>query len=425
MICVALAALLMALPGQALAEVHGTRDSDGPFQWAEEFREVSGTGESAGTQLTKEEADAALAEGVESWLSNVEWEELDAILNALPPEVRTLWEGRSLRSIAQEIALSGTEGGGAETVEDQLLPWVGRMVQSECARLAGVAATLIGLALIGGLTGALLPGKKESVGAAAAFVCRCFTLIVVLSAFGSSAALAVECVGSICQCMELINPVLMTLLTAIGGTASVGVFQPSMTLLASGVAASLESVVLPLVVCGGVLSLFDCLSERVRLGEMGALCRQAVKWIIGIVTTLYTGVTALRGMTAAAYDGIAVRTAKYAAGSMFPMVGGLVTGSFDTVLGCAGLVKNGAGVTAILLCLSIAAAPLLRLTASMLLLRVTAAIIQPVAQKEQLAMCKTGADMLSGLLSACVAVTAMFVVTIGLVVGAGNVGMVG
>ena len=246
-----------------------------------------------------------------------------------------------------------------------------------------------------------------------------------LSAFSSAAALAVTCVDGVCRCMELVTPILMTLLVAMGGTVSAGVFQPAMSLLAGGVAVGLKSVVLPLVTCGGVVSLVSGLSPRVRLGELGKLCRQAVKWSIGILTTLYTAATALGGMTAASYDGVAVRTAKYVSGGMFPMVGGLLTGSFDTVLGCAGLVKNAAGLTAILLCVSVVLAPMLRIGITMLMLRLSAALVQPVAQKEQVAMCTLGAEMLSGLLSACAGIMAMFLVTLGLVVGVGNVGIAG
>ena len=367
--------------------------------------------------------DAAITEGVEHWMGGVDWSELETLLQGLPAEVRALWSGSGLQALTGELARSGVAG-DAELTET-LLPVLGELLRGESARLAGVAATLIGLSLVSGMTGALLTEQREGISGAAAFVCRCFTLTVVLSAFAAGAALALDCIRSICRCMELSTPVLMTLLTAIGGTASVGVFQPAMTLLAGGVCGLMETVVLPLVTCGGLLTLFSSLSPRMRLGELGALCRQTVKWVVGAATALYSAATALRGLTAAAFDGIAVRTAKYAAGSMFPLVGGLVTGSFDTVLGCAALVKNAAGITSILLCVSIAAVPLVRLCTTALMLRLTAALVQPVAQKEQVAMCRAGAEMLSGLLAACAAVTAMFIVTVGLIVGVGNAGLVG
>lgn len=388
----------------------------------------SGTGSesTAGEALTQEQTDAAIAEGVEHWMAQIDWGTLETALAALPQEVRALWTGYDLRALTRELAGTGTGGAApANTAERVLLPMLGALAKNEFARLAGVMATLIGLSLVGGLIGALSPDRKDGLQEATGFVCRCFTLTVVLTSFASAAALAVSCIESVCACMELVTPILMTLLVAMGGTVSAGVFQPAMSLLILGVSQSFQAVVLPLVTCGGVLSLVSGLSARVRLNEMGTLCRQAVKWIIGAVTTLYTATTALRGLTAASYDGIAVRTAKYAAGSMFPMVGGLVTGSFDTVLGCAALVKNAAGVTSILLCVSIAAAPVARLASTMLAMRVTAALVQPVAQKEQVAMCRMGAEMLSSLLAACAAVMAMFLVTVGLVVGAGNAGIAG
>ncbi|MEG1755389.1 MAG: stage III sporulation protein AE [Clostridia bacterium] len=369
-----------------------------------------------------ETPDMSVEDGVNNWMNNVDWSGLEQLLAGMPEDVRTLWGTFGVRQRTEELALSGSV---EDVKEDALLSMLSRMLRAEWQRLASLAATLIGLTLAGGLSMALSGGKSGGAQETAAFVCRCFTLTVVLSAFSSSAAVAVLCMRSLCACMEIAMPILMTLLTAIGGVSTVGVFQPSMALLTNGVAAAMLTVVVPLALCGGVLGLFDQLSERIRLGELGDCIRSGIKWVIGIVTTLYVGTTALRGMTAAARDGVTIRTAKYAAGSMLPMVGGLVNGSFDTMLGCAGLVKNAAGMTMILLCVSIVLTPLFRITASMLLLRLTAAVTQPIAEKKQTGMFKIGADMLAVLLSACAAVAAMFLVTIGLIVGLGNAGYIG
>ena len=370
--------------------------------------------------LAEEPADVSMEDGVAAWMETVDWSGMEALLYKLPEEARRVWGDTTVRERAEELALSGTDTGGASLKE--LLKG---LLRQEGDRLAGTAATLTGLALVGALAGALSDGKAGGAGEAAMFVCRCFTLTAALSALASGAKTAGECVNGLCGCMELAAPVLTALLTALGAVSTVGVFQPAMALLTDGVAGAMRGVVTPLALCGGVVGLFDQLSERVRLTELSACIRGGIKWTIGLTTTLYAGITALFGVTAAARDGVAIRTAKYAAGRALPAVSGLVTGSFDTVVGCAGLVKNAVGTVLILLGAAAVLSPLVRLLVTVLMLRLTAAVTEPVAEKRHTGMLKAGADALSVLLSACAAVSAMFLMTLGLVVGLGSGGYAG
>ena len=183
-----------------------------------------------------------------------------------------------------------------------------------------------------------------------------------------------------------------------------------------------QPVIVPLALCGAVLAVLDKLSERMRVSELAGLIQSASKWTIGALTTIYVAATSIRSMTAAAYDGIAVRAARYAAGSMVPMFGTLVSGTFDTMLGCAALVKNAVGVSAILLVAGTIAMPMLRLLAYQLILRLAAAIAQPLTGAGQAGMLRAGASMIGSLMSACLAVAVMFIMTLGLITGLGNAG---
>ncbi len=387
--------LLLLLPGAALAA--GAGESD----------------EAAG--------DATIEEGVTEWLNRVDWGGMEALLAALPAEVRALWQGLGAEQTAERIALG--ESFGADTnVWDVLASMFGGLLKSERRNLAGLFCSLVGISLIGAFANLLSGGKQESAGEAAAFVARCFTLAVLTTAFLSCAALAREAMDSLCAFIEAAAPILMALLTAMGCAAGVGVYQPALSLLSGGVALAMTRVVVPLALAAGVLGMFDRLSGRAALGEMSDLLKSGVKWAVGIVTTLYIGITSVQGLAAAAFDSVSIRTAKYAASSAAPMVGSLLSGAFDTVLGCAGLVKNAAGLTAILLCACLVAVPLFRLGAYIVLLHLSAALVQPVSDEKQVGLFRAGADMLAALFSACAAAGAMFIVTAGLITGLGNGG---
>mgnify|MGYP001512717161 CR=1 FL=1 len=252
-------------------------------------------------------------------------------------------------------------------------------------------------------------GRETGVQDVAGFVCRCFALAAVLAASLSPVALVLSCMDSLSTFMQLALPVLMLLLTAIGGVASAGVFQPAMTALCGTVVGVMRAGVVPL---------------AVRMGETAGLLKRLAKWIIGAVSVLYVGTTAVRGMTAAAYDGVAIRTAKYAASSLVPMVGGMVSGTMDTMLGCALLVKNAAGLAAILLTVSVALLPLLRLAVQMLLLRLAGALSEPIAGAQLPAMYAAAADMFSFLFAATLSVALMFLITVALLTGLTGISMV-
>ena len=365
--------------------------------------------------------DATIEDGVTEWMDSIDWSGMEALLSALPSEVRALWNGLGAEQTAERIALGESFGEDGD-VWDAVVSVLGGLLKSERKNLAGLFCSLVGISLSGAFAGVLSGGKEEGAGEAAAFVARCFTLAVLMTAFLSCASLAREAMSSLCAFIETASPILMALLTAMGCAAGVGVYQPALSLLSGGVALAMTRVVVPLALCAGVLGMFDKLSGRAALGELSALLKSGVKWAVGIVTTLYIGITSVRGLAAAAFDSVSIRTAKYAASSAAPMVGSLLSGAFDTVLGCAGLVKNAAGLTAILLCACVVIAPLFRLAAYILLLRLSAALVQPISDEKQVGLFRSGADMLSALFSACAAAGAMFIVTAGLITGLGNGG---
>lgn len=78
-----------------------------------------------------------------------------------------------------------------------------------------------------------------------------------------------------------------------------------------------------------------------------------------------------------------------------------------------------------LLIVSIAVLPLVRMLAFMLLLRVGAALAQPIADEKLPKMFAEAADMLSYLFAATAAVAMMFLLTVALAAGIGNVGFTG
>ena len=138
------------------------------------------------------------------------------------------------------------------------------------------------------------------------------------------------------------------------------------------------------------------------------------------MSTVFFSITAIQGMVASTYDSVSIRTAKYTIDKAVPIVGGMISGTIDTVLGCGILLKNAAGITAILIVASIIAAPLMRIAGLIFTCRITAAICEPVTDKRLAKMLSCIAEVSTYLFAAVAAVGAMFAITVGLIVATGN-----
>lgn len=87
----------------------------------------------------------------------------------------------------------------------------------------------------------------------------------------------------------------------------------------------------------------------------------------------------IQGMTAATIDGVSIRTAKFAVDSFIPVVGGFLSDAVETIVGCSLLIKNAVGAFGLISLFSIIAFPALKVISLVLIYKVCAAVIEPVA----------------------------------------------
>lgn len=356
-----------------------------------------------------------LREGVEDTIEDTNLQEWNMLFNSLPEDVRTLWGSQNLKTLVSDYALGEGDFWGSA-----LEKGIREMFKNALPQLIPLILQLLAVAIFSGFLRAMGDAGMSGLNDIAGFVCQCFAICIALSSFLSLIMLSRETIEQTSAFIELSFPLLLTLLTAAGGITSAGIFQPAMSMLCSGVTIALQNVVLPVTLTGGVMGVLNNITGRVQLGQFFNLSKSVAKWLIGLLFTLYSGVTTLQGMSAATFDGISIRTAKFALDKLVPIVGGMVSGTVDTMLGCAVLVKNAVGLLAIILAFSIACIPLMRIGVGMLAFRFAAAVCEPIADPRLPKMLASLADVLTYLFAATVSLSVMFMITVGLVMSTGN-----
>ncbi len=228
-----------------------------------------------------------------------------------------------------------------------------------------------------------LTGKGSDAGKAVCFLIVCVFLTQDLS---EHIALCTASMEKISTGMQGLFPLLLTLMAAVGGSAGSTLMQPAVVAAAGSMTAFIRHITLPLSTMAAVITMLCHLGEGIRLNRLADLFHQAATWTLGLCFTAFIGVLATRGVTAAAVDGVTIRTAKYALDNLIPVVGGLFADTVDTLVGSSMLVQSALGVTGLILIVSWVMAPLCQTLAAALLYKLTSALMQPIADGE-LARC--------------------------------------
>lgn len=221
-----------------------------------------------------------------------------------------------------------------------------------------------------------LTGTGSGAGRAVCQLCLCVFLTQDLT---DHLTLAQDAVRRMADGMQGLFPLLLTMMAAVGGSAGSALMQPAIVASASAMTTLICKVTLPLATAAAILTMLCHLGDGLRLRRLAAFTQSCATWTLGVCFTVFIGVLTTRAVTAAALDGVTLRTAKYALSNLIPVVGGLFADTVDTLVGSGMLVQGALGVTGLMLIASYALAPLCQTLASALLYRLSSALMEPVS----------------------------------------------
>ena len=211
----------------------------------------------------------------------------------------------------------------------------------------------------------------------------CYTLIILLMLTGiynvyNMAADVIRDVGRFC---DVIMPVLLTLMVAVGSGASAGVYQPAVALFGTLITRIIGEIILPTFMVSLVFTVVSNLSENVRLTKMSEFFRNLSVKALSIVFMIFSAFLTVKGVTAGIADGISFRAAKFATRNYIPIIGGYLSDGMDLFLAGSVLIKNSVGAAGLMMLFVMVFLPAVRIIVYGLLMKFTASVIEPIADK--------------------------------------------
>ncbi len=188
-------------------------------------------------------------------------------------------------------------------------------------------------------------------------------------------------IDNIAKLCEIMSPIILSLMVASGATVSVGVYKPAVAVFSGGIINVVLTFILPIISLIIMLSFFNSISFEVRFNKFIDFFGSMIKWFFGIVTTVFGAFVTLQGITSATFDGISIKTAKYALSNSIPLIGGFVRDGLDLVVAGSVIIKNTIGIIGVFNLFYIVLSPVLQILVFILLLKAFSAVIEPIADE--------------------------------------------
>ena len=281
--------------------------------------------------------------------------------------------------------------------------------------------TVLALSVLCSYLGGLTDGfGRAGINQAAFYVCYMVIAGVASAAFFDAAGCVSRSVGNIAAFMKIVVPVVITTLLTSGAVVSASVFEPVLISITEIAVLVIQTLFIPLVMICAAMNMVGGMSERFKIQKMVKFMNQCIKWGLSIMLTVFVGAAGIQSIASAGADGLTVKLTRFAASNLIPVVGGILSESVETVMNCSVLIKNSVGVLGVICLVVIAAGPLLKIAAVLIIFRLTAAVAEPVSEPRVVQCLSELANSLSVLFSMLAAATVMFVIVLTIVINAGN-----
>lgn len=351
---------------------------------------------------------------IDEQLGDLDFSDLETYIDGLESSVKDMFSGGFTAKVESLI-------NGEYITGDSFLNSVFSLLWDGLLDFLPIIASIIAISILGGMVGNLKPNTGgKSIGNVVHFVTYGVVIVFLGTTLVELIALTSRTLTSLKSLMDMIFPVLLTLLTAVGGSVSVGLYQPAIALLGNIFISLITYFLMPLFIFSIVFSIVGNLSNNVKLDKFVSFLQGTFKWSIGLLFTLFLGFITIQGISASAVDGLSIRTAKYTIKSYVPIVGGYVSDGLSIIMASSMLIKNAVGTAGLLLILFSVISPVISLILFMLSLRFMAGIIEPIGDKKTANFVSDISKSMSMLIALIVAVSFMYMVMTGLIMMSAN-----
>lgn len=366
--------------------------------------------------LSPDDAYEELDENINKQLSDIDFSSLDDILNSLPNTVRSIFNGEGfLKLVKKFISAEDSD------LYNNFLPYFLSIIFDNVLGFVPYFAVIIVLAVICSLVGQVSGDKNKSLSTLLHIILFSTISIIVLKLVIELLFSVKNATSLIESQMEIIFPILLTLITAIGNTVTATTFEPLLAILSNGISKLFVTILIPIFIFSIVFGVIGNLSKNVKLDKFSKFFSSLFNWMVGIVFTVFIAFLTLHGLTVSTIDSISFRTAKFAIKNYIPLLGSYLSDGMSVILASSVLIKNAIGVSGLVLLFATIFSPIIKIVVVMLLLKLTCAILEPLCEGSLVNFMYSVSKSLNMLVISLLAIGFMYLISVSLLMSFSNI----
>lgn len=287
-----------------------------------------------------------------------------------------------------------------------------------------VITSIIVIVIIHGMLKSFSDGlNNKGVGQVVYYVQYILIVTVAMTSFADIVNMVKDSIQNLVGFINSLIPILITLMVTTGSIVSAGMLEPIILFLITIIGNLITNVIIPIILVSTALGIISQISDRVQIDKLAKFFKSSSVWVLGVILTIFVGVTSLEGTLSSSVDGITAKTTKTAVSSFIPVVGKILGDAVDTVMGCSIILKNALGVVGVIIIIGICIAPIIKLVTLMAMFYLGSALCQPIADAKIVKLLAHMGDTYKMLLAVLLSVSVMLIIGITLIVKISNSGI--
>lgn len=153
------------------------------------------------------------------------------------------------------------------------------------------------------------------------YVTYILIVTIVMKNFADIIVMIKSSIENLVGFMNCLLPILITLMLSTGSITSATMLQPMVLFIITLVGNIITKLVIPFALISIALSIIANISDKIQINKLSKFINSTTLWILGIILTIFVGVTSLEGSITSGVDGLTVKTTKAAVSNFIPVVG--------------------------------------------------------------------------------------------------------
>lgn len=325
---------------------------------------------------TSQNVTADLSDNIFNQLNDLDFADVDKILNELKNDAN-IFGTSNFREKIEDII-----NGNYFVDSGSFIEFVITKIINNILKYLPLIFTILAISILTRFVSTLKNKDNEGVDNVVNFVTYGVIITMLTFIFKNVITLSGDTLNSIKNQIDIILPIMLTLLTAVGGISSVGIYKPLIMVLSGGIVTLFSNFIYPLFILSFILIIVGNLTDSIKLNKFIELIFSVFKWSIGFIFTIFSAFLTFQGITAGKYDGISVSATKFAIKSYIPIIGGYLSDGLDFIVLSSVLIKNAIGVAGLVIVVLTVITPIIEIVLLKFSLQFLSAILETIGDNK-------------------------------------------